>query len=80
VVAWAVRGCVEWVHHGLGSAPAVEAATAAYRAETDVIERFFEDVCVFGPGYRVAKKDLFEAYEAWCTENGEGTLSQNMFS
>src|SRR5215208_5596581 len=80
VLAWAVRGCLEWVEGGLGSAAAVEAATAAYRAETDVIERFFEDVCVFGPGYRVGKKDLFEAYEAWCTENGEGTLSQNMFS
>src|SRR5215204_3298752 len=46
VLAWAVRGCLEWVEGGLGSAAAVEAATAAYRAETDVIERFFEDVCL----------------------------------
>ena len=80
VLAWAVRGCVEWVNGGLGSAAAVDRATAAYRSETDVIERFFEDACVFGPDHRVPKKDLFDAYEAWCTENGEGTLSQNMFS
>ena len=80
VLAWAVRGCVEWGHHGLGSAAVVERATAEYRAETDIIERFFEAVCVFGPEYRVPRKDLFEAYEAWCLENGEGSLSQNMFS
>ena len=80
VLAWAVKGCVDWNGGGLGTAAAVERATAKYRSETDVIERFFEDVCVFGPKYSVPKKDLFEAYEAWCIENGEGALSQNMFT
>jgi putative DNA primase/helicase len=80
VLAWAVRGCVEWAQHGLGTSAAVERATAEYRAETDVIERFFEDVCVFGPEYSVSKKGLFEAYETWCLENGEGSISQNMFT
>jgi putative DNA primase/helicase len=79
-LTWAVWGCVEWNEQGFGSSQAVEQATAKYRAETDVIDRFFSDVCVFGPEYRVPKKDLFEAYEAWCMENGEGTLSQNMFT
>jgi phage/plasmid-associated DNA primase len=45
-----------------------------------VIERFFEDVCVFGPEYSISKKGLFEAYETWCLENGEGSISQNMFT
>jgi putative DNA primase/helicase len=80
VLAWAVRGCVEWDQHGLGSAAAVERATSAYRAETDIIDRFFEDACVFGPEYSVSKKDLFESYDAWCLENGEGALTQNMFT
>jgi putative DNA primase/helicase len=31
VLAWAVMGCVEWYQHGLGSAAAVDRATAAYR-------------------------------------------------
>jgi putative DNA primase/helicase len=80
VLAWAVKGCVDWNGGGLDTAAAIERATAAYRSETDIIERFFEDVCAFRADYRVPKKDLFEAYEAWCTENGEGSLSQNMFA
>ena len=80
VLAWAVRGCVEWDQHGLGTAAAVERATAKYRAETDVIERFFEDACVFGPEYKITRKELFEAYEAWCEENGESPLPQRSFT
>jgi hypothetical protein len=30
--------------------------------------------------YSVSKKGLFEAYETWCLENGEGSISQNMFT
>jgi len=80
VLAWAVMGCVEWYQHGLGTAAAVEAATAAYREETDVIDRFFADVCVFGPQQKVGKKELYEAWEAWCYENGEEPGKQNGFT
>jgi phage/plasmid-associated DNA primase len=71
VLAWAVMGCVEWYQHGLGTAAVVEAATAAYRTETDVFERFMSEVCVFGRGKTVTKTELYEAYEQWCTEEGE---------
>src|SRR5215208_2343720 len=65
---------------GLGSAAAVERATAKYRKETDVIDRFFADVCVFGPKQKVGKKELFEAWEEWCDENGEESGKQNSFT
>jgi phage/plasmid-associated DNA primase len=65
---------------GLGSAAAVERATAKYREETDVIDRFFADVCVFGPKQKVGKKELFEAWEEWCDENGEESGKQNSFT
>jgi putative DNA primase/helicase len=76
VLAWAVRGCVEWNKHGLGGAKAVDAATAAYRAETDILEQFMEDRCYFYPEARVSKTALYEAWVEWCDENGEtaGTL------
>jgi putative DNA primase/helicase len=70
VLAWAVEGCVAWVANGLGSSRAVDAATAEYRSETDVLDRFFEDACEFGPEARVPKKDLFRAWEKWCDEEG----------
>jgi phage/plasmid-associated DNA primase len=80
VLAWAVRGCVEWGQHGLGSAKAVERATAEYRAETDVLDRFFDDVCVFGDKERVTKKELFEAWEEWCGEEGVNPETQTTFT
>jgi putative DNA primase/helicase len=80
ILTWAVQGCIEWLQHGLGTSVAVEAATSAYRAETDVIERFFEDVCVFGPEYSVSKKDLYETWVQWADENGEDPGTQNMFT
>jgi phage/plasmid-associated DNA primase len=64
----------------MGTAAAVERATAAYRAETDVIDRFFADACVFGPEERVSKKELFEAWEEWCAEEGVEPRGQTKFT
>jgi len=80
VLAWAVAGCVDWYQNGLGSAPAVEAATAAYRAETDVLERFLADECVFHPGAEVSRKALYQAWERWCLDEGEDAGSQTQFT
>jgi putative DNA primase/helicase len=80
VLAWAVRGCVEWVKEGLGTASAVESATAAYRAETDLLEQFFQECCYFFPEGRVSKRDLYKAWEDWADEMGEQAGTQNSFT
>lgn len=80
VLAWAVRGCVAWVEKGLGSAKAVESATAAYRAETDLLEQFFQDRCYFYPKGRVSRKELFKAWDDWCEEMGEVSGTQTGFT
>ncbi|MCL5269113.1 MAG: phage/plasmid primase, P4 family [bacterium] len=71
VLAWLVAGCLAWQTQGLGESPAVEAATAAYRADQDPLKGFFEDCCVFVPHARVAVKELREAYESWAHDVGE---------
>ena len=80
VLAWAVRGCVAWVEHGLGSAKAVEAATADYRAETDVLEQFFQERCYFYPEGKVTWSDLYKAWEEWCDEMGKQAGTQTSFT
>src|SRR4029079_2313008 len=42
ILAWAVRGCLEWREHGLGVPDEVRAATASYREEMDVFGGFLE--------------------------------------
>jgi putative DNA primase/helicase len=80
ILAWAVRGCVAWVEGGLGTSAAVDAATAEYRAETDVTQRFLTDRCVFGPEYRITRKGLFEAWEKWAIEEGVDSGTQTSFT
>jgi putative DNA primase/helicase len=70
VLAWAVRGCLEWQQDGLGTCAAVQASTDLYRGEMDRIAGFFDSCCAFGEGLRVRRKELSEAYMQWCKENG----------
>lgn len=71
ILAWAVRGCLDWRQNGLPAPKPVAAATDAYRATEDVIGRFFADCCIFYPGARATTKDLVNACNEWCEANGE---------
>ncbi len=72
ILAWLVRGCLEWQKHGLGAPPkAVKDATEAYRKESDVIGEFIADCCEVGEGRMVSSAALRERYEKWASENPE---------
>lgn len=79
ILAWIVRGCVEWQREGLGAPEEVTAATEGYRAEMDVLAAFIEDRCVVGPKYKANATDLYHAYQEWCDENGEKWEKQTKF-
>jgi putative DNA primase/helicase len=70
ILAWAVRGCLDWQANGIGTCAAVERSTAEYRDDMDRLAGFFEERCVFEPEARVQRSALRHAYEAWCKENG----------
>lgn len=70
-LAWTVAGCLEWQRSGLGSCSAVDTSTAAYREETDPVVAFLEDRCRLDRNAEITVKELRDAYENWCTENGE---------
>lgn len=70
VLAWAVRGAMQWYRSGLGMAPAVREATDAYRAEQDVIGAFLEECAVIDPVSSISASDLQELYLTWCKKNG----------
>jgi putative DNA primase/helicase len=71
VLAWMVRGCLEWQREGLGDPEKVRAATEGYRAEQDALAAFIEERCVVGPEAWVKFSDLYAAYQEWCEEAGE---------
>lgn len=75
ILAWAVRGCLDWQRDGLGIPERVTKATAAYRQSQDHLGRFLGDACTTGDGCYVRTADLRAAYEAWCSEQGERAWS-----
>lgn len=82
ILAWAVRGCLDWQREGLSEPEEVTEATTAYRREQDQIGRFLEERCYVDKGHssvRVKSRDLYGAYKAWCDEMGEHEKTQNAF-
>jgi putative DNA primase/helicase len=76
ILAWAVRGCLEWQRDGLSEPEAVKQATAGYRAEMDVLGDFIEDRCVVAEIALVSAKNLYSTYHQWCDESGERSMTQ----
>jgi len=79
ILAWAVRGCLEWQRGGLGEPEEVTQATESYRAEQDVLAAFIEECCVVEAGAWCKFKNLYEAYQAWGAESGEPTETKRRF-
>jgi len=66
ILAWMVRGAVEWSSTGLRPPESVRYATVQYRQDEDPLAQFLADECVATEGARVGVTSLFQAYEAWC--------------
>jgi len=80
ILAWAVRGCLDWQRGGLGTPNEVRAATESYRAEMDTLAAFIDERCFVGPTATVKKGDLYSAYKAWAEGNGEYVETSRAFS
>jgi putative DNA primase/helicase len=80
ILAWAVKGCLEWQREGLKAPTEVRKATGAYRSEMDVIGAFLRDECVAGAGYKATLKDVYERYAEWCEEGGERPETKRKFN
>jgi putative DNA primase/helicase len=70
ILAWTLRGCMEYQKHGLNPPTLVTEATAEYRAESDALSDFLQDVCIKAPMQSVAANMLYLAYDNWATGQG----------
>lgn len=76
LLAWAVKGCIDWQSGGLREPDAVRRATEEYRDECDPLSDFLRECCVQEPAAKVGVAELFAAYVKWSSELGEKPLSQ----
>lgn len=71
ILAWAVKGCLEWQRMGLGTPDEVTAATDEYKSEMDAIGAFLDECCVTVPNAESKAGELYAAYRTWAETNGE---------
>ena len=76
ILAWSVRGCLDWQKHGLGMAVAVKAATANYQAEMDVLAGWIADCCAIHRNAKARASALYRSYSDWCEQSGENPEPQ----
>lgn len=79
ILAWAVRGALDWRRRGLDPPRSVMAATAEYREASDVVQQFIAERCVERECASVAKGELYAAYLSWCDDTGEMKVTKKAF-
>ncbi len=80
VLAWMVRGCIEWQRGGLRETRRVHDATSAYRDEMDTLAGFIEERCIVRPDVWCKFADLYAAYDEWCRESNETAEKKRRFA
>src|SRR5262249_22937883 len=72
VLAWLVRGCLEWQRRGLDQdvPPDIRNATAEYRRDNEALTPFLDECCVISLTARAKAEALRTAYVAWAGRNG----------
>jgi len=79
ILAWAVRGCMDWQRDGLNEPDAVLRATASYREDMDPLAAWFADRCIVQRNILAEHKKLYEDYLAYCDTAGDDPVSSKAF-
>jgi putative DNA primase/helicase len=82
ILAWAVKGCLEWQKHGLNPPEKVMAATREYREEMDRLDEWIVGRCETGPesDFFDPHLDLYDNYTNWCKVHNDKVLSKKQFT
>lgn len=81
ILAWAVRGCLEWQRGGLRVPDALRVATQAYRNDTDILDQWFRAEMMDDP-HNVRGEPVRSAYDSlrrFCVDAGTAAPSRPAF-
>jgi putative DNA primase/helicase len=79
ILAWLVRGCLEWQEVRLSPPECVLLATQEYRESEDITGMFLGERCEIDRAAGVKASKLYAAYATWCKESGFSAMSLSTF-
>jgi putative DNA primase/helicase len=84
ILAWAIRGCTDYLVDGLEEPDIIREATQTYRDEMDELGAFLDERIHVEETLEAARVSiraavLFTAYEYWCKDGGISPMSATMF-
>src|SRR5215831_3277307 len=71
ILAWMIKGCLEWQRIGLAAPKTVTDATAAYLEAQDALAAWMDDQCERNPNAWERSAALFASWKAWAERSGE---------
>ena len=80
ILAWLVKGFLEWQEKGLMIPESVMYNTDEYREEQDSLGRFIKDECIKDENAKVNVTKLFDRYAKWASVDGVKKLSRRDFA
>ncbi len=80
ILAWMVRGCVEWGAAGdLNEPEAVKQAVAEYRDQQDILHDYLLERCIFQKSAAMDQKPLYADYKQWSEDNDSNAIGKLTF-
>jgi putative DNA primase/helicase len=71
ILAWMVRGALDYQKQGLGVPEAVREAKEAYREDMDLLKGWLEDCCELGAGKFATNEELWESWQEHAGRSGD---------
>jgi putative DNA primase/helicase len=79
ILAWAVRGAMEWCEKRLSPPAKVLLATEAYEDDMDYMSEFFLERCEISETAECLEDDLYKDFSDWAVRKGFPALKRRAF-
>lgn len=76
VLAWLIAGHLAYRKHGIRPSRRVLAASAAYRADSDVLGQWLEERVTQAQGAQWRQDEAYFDYRDWCAQNGLSAMAK----
>jgi putative DNA primase/helicase len=83
ILAWAVKGCLEWQQNGLSEPMEVANAVDQYKQEQDILGDFIKTRCYLSPQDAdccISNKEFYDGYITWCKDNSMEPVTARTFT